>query len=361
LSTIVHFENISKTYDGRSRVVKDLNLKIERGEFFTFLGPSGSGKTTSLMMLAGFEAPTAGEIYLDGRGLSALPPYRRDIGMVFQNYALFPHMTVGENVAFPLRIRKVSKSDIARRVADALDMVQLPSLGGRRPNELSGGQQQRVALARALVFAPKLILLDEPLGALDRQLREDMQIELRSLHARLGLTLMYVTHDQGEALTMSSRIAVFRNGVVEQVATPVELYQRSRNAFVARFVGDNNLVAGVITDRHDGRCKVEVPGVGSISCTVGESVGNFTDVVFSIRPENIRISRPLGTADENAMGATLVEHVFLGEQQKLTFRLADGQTISVKAPVDPENNAYVVGDRLKLYWRPDNCMAFAPE
>ncbi|HWD17469.1 MAG TPA: ATP-binding cassette domain-containing protein, partial [Casimicrobiaceae bacterium] len=198
---IVRFVGIGKTYDGLSRVVEQLDLDVERGEFLTLLGPSGSGKTTTLMMLAGFEAPTEGEILLENKPLSRLPPYRRAIGMVFQNYALFPHMTVAENIAFPLSVRGMPGDEIARRVARALDMVQLPDLRARRPAQLSGGQQQRVAVARALVFEPKLVLMDEPLGALDKQLREQMQLEVRRLHERLGVTMIYVTHDQHEALT----------------------------------------------------------------------------------------------------------------------------------------------------------------
>ena len=203
---IVRFAGIGKTYDGVTRVVDDLNLDVERGEFLTLLGPSGSGKTTTLMMLAGFEAPTSGEILLDGKPLSHKPPHQRDIGMVFQNYALFPHMTVAENIGFPLSVRRMSTADITTRVERALDMVQLGGFGARRPAQLSGGQQQRTAVARALVFEPKLILMDEPLGALDKQLREQMQFEIRHLHQRLGVTMVYVTHDQSEALTMHRRL-----------------------------------------------------------------------------------------------------------------------------------------------------------
>ena len=217
---IVRFVGIGKTYDGVTSVVDNLDLDIERGEFLTLLGPSGSGKTTTLMMLAGFETPTAGEILLDGKPLSRLPPYKREIGMVFQNYALFPHMTLAENIGFPLSVRGVAKDEIARRVDRALDMVQLGGFGSRRPAQLSGGQQQRIAVARALVFEPKLVLMDEPLGALDKQLREQMQLEIRRLHQRLGVTMVYVTHDQAEALTMSDRIAVFHRGKIQQLDRP---------------------------------------------------------------------------------------------------------------------------------------------
>ena len=218
--TIVRLQGIGKTYDGSTRVVDDLDLDIERGEFLTLLGPSGSGKTTTLMMLAGFETPTSGEILLDGKPLAHLPPYKRQIGMVFQNYALFPHMSVAENIAFPLSVRNTGRAEAAGRVERALEMVQLGGFGSRRPAQLSGGQQQRVAVARALVFEPKLVLMDEPLGALDKQLREQMQLEIRRLHQRLGVTMVYVTHDQHEALTMSDRIAVFHRGRIQQLDTP---------------------------------------------------------------------------------------------------------------------------------------------
>ena len=214
---LVRFVGVQKSYDGVQLVVRQLDLDIRRGEFLTLLGPSGSGKTTTLMMLAGFESPTAGEILLDGKPITSTPPHRRNFGMVFQNYALFPHLTVGQNVAYPLTVRKVAKSEQATRVAKALDMVRLKGMSDRFPPQLSGGQQQRVALARALVFEPQLVLMDEPLGALDKQLREHMQIELKELHRQLGVTFVYVTHDQGEALTMRDRVAVFNDGAIQQV------------------------------------------------------------------------------------------------------------------------------------------------
>src|SRR5207247_6575301 len=234
---IVRFVGIGKTYDGVIRVVEALDLDVERGEFLTLLGPSGSGKTTTLMLLAGFETPTAGEILLEGKPLSGAPPYQRNIGMVFQNYALFPHMTIAENIGFPLSVRGVPAADIAKRVDRALGMVQLGGFGKRRPAQLSGGQQQRIAVARALVFEPKLILMDEPLGALDKQLREQMQLEIRRLHQRLGVTMAYVTHDQSEALTMSDRIAVFHRGKIQQLDTPEQMYEYAKNAFVASCIG----------------------------------------------------------------------------------------------------------------------------
>src|SRR5580765_1559824 len=255
---IVRFAGIGKTYDGLTSVVADLDLDIERGEFLTLLGPSGSGKTTTLMMLAGFEAPTAGEILFEGKPLSRVPPHQRNIGMVFQNYALFPHMDVAENIGFPLSVRGVSAADIAARVERALATVQLTGFGRRRPAQLSGGQQQRVAVARALVFEPKLILMDEPLGALDKQLREQMQLEIRQLHRRLGVTMVYVTHDQAEALTMSDRIAVFHRGKIQQLDRPAQLYEAPVNAFVARFIGENNRFDGSLQSVAGDRCSVRI-------------------------------------------------------------------------------------------------------
>ena len=247
-NSFVKFEKIDKSYDGEVLVVKNLNLDIAKGEFVTMLGPSGSGKTTTLMMLAGFETPTNGEIYLDTNPISKIPPYEREIGMVFQNYALFPHMTVQENLAFPLEVRKISKSETQKKVQKALDMVELGNFGTRFPAQLSGGQQQRVALARALVFEPRLVLMDEPLGALDKNLREQMQYEIKHIHDRIGITVVYVTHDQSEALTMSNRIAVFNDGVVQQLSTPDILYEKPENSFVAKFIGENNTLNGVVKE-----------------------------------------------------------------------------------------------------------------
>ena len=260
----VRFDAVQKSYDGESLVIKDLNLDVQRGEFLTLLGPSGSGKTTCLMMLAGFEPATHGEIYLDGRPINAVPPHRRGIGMVFQNYALFPHMTVNENLAFPLQVRRINKNEIESRIKRALDMVRLSGFGARRPGQLSGGQQQRVAVARALVFDPKLVLMDEPLGALDKQLREQMQYEIKHIHDNLEVTVVYVTHDQSEALTMSNRICVFNEGVIEQLASPTDLYERPNNAFVAQFIGENNTLPGQVTSVNGNHCQVQTDGGASV-------------------------------------------------------------------------------------------------
>jgi putative spermidine/putrescine transport system ATP-binding protein len=259
-ASYLRLRNVVKSYDGKSNAVDDISIDIKRGEFITLLGPSGSGKTTTLMMVAGFEQPTSGRIELDGKDLTRQKPYHRNIGVVFQNYALFPHMTVERNVAFPLRMRAAPKQDIARRVGEALALVGLGSFAGRYPSELSGGQQQRVALARGLVFRPDVLLLDEPLGALDKNLREQMQVELKRIHREVGITMVYVTHDQTEAMTMSDRVAVFNHGRLEQVAPPLEVYHHPLTRFVGAFIGDSNFLDG----RIDGDGSVLLDGLGEV-------------------------------------------------------------------------------------------------
>ena len=257
-TAFVRCDSVQKSYDGEELVVRDLNLDIARGEFLTMLGPSGSGKTTCLMMLAGFETATHGSILLDGTPIDNLPPHKRGIGMVFQNYALFPHMTVAENLAFPLEVRKLRRDLIKERVARVLDMVEMGGFDARRPAQLSGGQQQRIAVARALVFEPRLVLMDEPLGALDKQLREQMQYEIKRIHDNLGVTVVYVTHDQSEALTMSDRIAVFNEGIIQQLATPQDLYERPESAFVAQFIGENNRLYGTVLELEGDDCTIRL-------------------------------------------------------------------------------------------------------
>jgi len=259
-ASYLRLRSVVKSYDGRSNAVDDISIDIRRGEFITLLGPSGSGKTTTLMMVAGFEVPTSGTIELDGKDLTRQKPYHRNIGVVFQNYALFPHMTVERNVAFPLRMRGAPRQDIARRVDEALALVGLGSLAARYPSELSGGQQQRVALARGLVFRPDVLLLDEPLGALDKNLREQMQVELKRIHREVGITMVYVTHDQTEAMTMSDRVAVFNHGKLEQVAPPLEVYHHPLTRFVGEFIGDSNFLDG----RIDSAGTIVLEGLGDV-------------------------------------------------------------------------------------------------
>src|SRR6266700_7904588 len=334
---IVRFVGIGKTYDGVTRIVDDLHLDIRRGEFLTLLGPSGSGKTTTLMLLAGFETPTAGEILLEGKPLSRVPPYQRNIGMVFQNYALFPHMTIAENIGFPLSVRGVPAAELSKRVERALDMVQLGGFGQRRPAQLSGGQQQRVAVARALVFEPKLILMDEPLGALDKQLREQMQLEIRQLHQRLGVTMVYVTHDQADALTLSDRIAVFHRGRIEQLDTPERMYEYPQNAFVARVIGENKLLDGTLEAVAGGRCTIRT-GVGDapIDGTLVESVANGGAVTVSLRPERVQIRAAGHTIDGHPgcrLAGSLREIIYLGDHVRARVALTSGEEFMVKRPM----------------------------
>ena len=320
---LVAFRGVKKTYDGKSLVVKHLDLAIERGEFLTLLGPSGSGKTTCLMMLAGFEFPTGGEIRLDGQLLNKVPPHKRNIGMVFQNYALFPHMTVAQNVAYPLSVRGIDSITRAAKVKQALDMVQMGKFADRYPAQLSGGQQQRIALARALVFEPKLVLMDEPLGALDKQLREHMQLELKALHQRLGLTFVYVTHDQSEALTMSDRVAVFDQGVIQQLAVVDELYEYPQNQFVAGFIGDNNRLSGAIAEVDGKHCIIRLPDGSTISGLNVNSAVQGQQVTACMRPERIRLHtlNTLNEAGANSLPATVSDLIYFGDHVRVRCSL----------------------------------------
>jgi len=362
---IVRFVGIGKTYDGVTRIVDALDLDIERGEFLTLLGPSGSGKTTTLMLLAGFETPTAGEILFEGKPLSHVPPYRRNIGMVFQNYALFPHMSVAENIGFPLSVRGMAASDIATRVDRALGMVQLGGFGRRRPTQLSGGQQQRVAVARALVFEPKLILMDEPLGALDKQLREQMQLEIRRLHQRLGVTMAYVTHDQAEALTMSDRIAVFHRGRIQQLDTPQQLYEFPKNAFVARFIGENNRLNGSLEQVAAGRCTIRIAvGDARVDGTLVEALKLGDAVTVSLRPERVQIRAAGHTIDARPgcrMAGTLREIIYLGDHVRARVALAGDEEFMVKRPISEAQDLPRIGAAVDVFWAPEHCRAFALE
>ena len=349
----VEFIGVEKTYDGRTLVVRNLDLAIARGEFLTLLGPSGSGKTTSLTMLAGFETPTRGEIRLEGRSLLRAPPHKRNIGMVFQNYALFPHMTVAENVAFPLSVRRVARGEIGPRVRRALEMVRLEGLGERHPAQLSGGQQQRVALARALVFSPALVLMDEPLGALDKQLREHMQFEIKAIHRQLGVTVVYVTHDQGEALTMSDRIAVFSQGAIQQIGTPTELYDAPASAFVAQFIGENNRLAGVVAAIEGRRCRVRLADGSTISATLGLDLPRGAGCTVSIRPERLH----LGLAAENRLAARLADVTFHGDHVRLRVLLADATELVVKLGPRAAPHPLTPGQTVELGFEARDCRA----
>jgi putative spermidine/putrescine transport system ATP-binding protein len=354
----VEFRNVSKSYDGKQLAVDNLSCRIRRGEFLTFLGPSGSGKTTALMMLAGFETPTSGEILLNGQSLARRPPHRRNMGVVFQNYALFPHMTVAENVRFPLAVRRLATVESRERVAQALELVQLRGLDKRRPAELSGGQQQRVALARALVFNPDVVLMDEPLGALDQRLREQLQLDIKRIQTELGITVVYVTHDQDEALRMSDRIAVFAQGRVLQLSSPRELYEEPASAFVAQFVGQNNQLQGVIVSAEADRCVVRTTH-GVIVRARLAAAGRASDpTLLAIRPECIALGEPRqGT---NVFEAVVKEAAYHGDHMRVQLALNEHESVVAKATQAPAGG-WVVGARTILSWRAESCRAFPAE
>jgi len=351
----VKFEHVEKTYDGAQLVVRDLNIDIARGEFLTLLGPSGSGKTTTLMMLAGFETATAGEIYLDGRPINAIAPEHRNIGMVFQNYALFPHMSVEENVGFSLSVRRVPAAVAKEKISQALAKVGLSGFESRRPAQMSGGQQQRVAVARALVFEPKLVLMDEPLSALDKQLREQLQYEIKRLHEELGITIVYVTHDQTEALAMSDRVAVFHQGRIQQIDTPTALYERPANAFVAQFIGENNSLEGRVISVAGDRCRVQLPdGVQLDAMTVAPlRAGDNTRL--SVRPERVRIN-PTDSMDTQ-VSATVVDVIYLGRYARVRLKTCGLDEFIVTLPNDGRDLALENGARLTLGWSVLDCRA----
>ena len=352
----VQFVDVQKSYDGETLVVKNLNLSVAQGEFVTLLGPSGSGKTTCLMMLAGFETATHGEIILDGNPINNVSPHKRDIGMVFQNYALFPHMTVSENLAFPLRVRKIAAAEVDSRVDKALNMVQLGEFGARLPGQLSGGQQQRVAVARALVFEPKLVLMDEPLGALDKQLREQMQYEIKHIHENLDVTVIYVTHDQGEALTMSNRIAVFNDGIIQQLAPPDDLYEEPENAFVAQFIGENNVIFGTVKQIANGVCDVEVSDGGIVKAKVVNIEGENSRTTLSLRPERVTVSPESGTCS-NIVTAKVEEVIYLGDHVRTRVSLCGQNDFIIKIPNSHGHVNLEYGQEISVGWQHEDCRA----
>ena len=355
----VAFQNVQKSYDGETLVVKDLNLDVEQGEFLTMLGPSGSGKTTCLMMLAGFEPATHGEIFLSGQPINNVPPNRRGIGMVFQNYALFPHMSISENLAFPLQVRNMKRDEVAQRVERALAMVELTGLGGRRPAQLSGGQQQRVALARALVFDPELVLMDEPLGALDKQLREQMQYEIKHIHETLGVTVVYVTHDQSEALTMSNRIAVFNDGVIQQLSSPDDLYERPQNSFVAQFIGENNKLSGKVSEVNGELCSVELTTGETVQAAAINVDGAGKPTMLSLRPERIEIAPEPGSTP-NVLNGKIVELIYLGDHIRTVMQVADTNEFIVKVPNSAGHKILKEGEDVTVGWQAEDCRALDP-
>ena len=356
----VAFEHVQKSYDGVTLVVKDLNLSIAKGEFVTMLGPSGSGKTTCLMMLAGFETATNGRIMLDGVNINETPPHKRGIGMVFQNYALFPRMTVGENLSVPLEVRGMGKSDREAKVKRALDMVQMYAFINRRPAQLSGGQQQRIALARALVFDPSLVLMDEPLGALDKQLREHMQFEIKHLHDSLGITVVYVTHDQGEALTMSDRIAVFNDGRIQQLAPPAELYERPDNSFVAQFIGENNKLLGTIEELSGDKALVRLTTGELIDATPVNVREKGQKTLVSIRPERVEFKPEMMPPGAHTIGAEVLEVIYMGDFLRARLRVAGSDEFVMKMRNTLGQTRLSSGQMIKVGWHPQDARALDP-
>ncbi len=353
----VVFDRVQKSYDGETLCVKDLNLSIGKGEFLTLLGPSGSGKTTCLLMLAGFETATHGEIRLDGKPINNIPPHKRGIGMVFQNYALFPHMTVAENLAFPLQVRGLGQADRESKIRRALDMVQMGEFGGRRPAQLSGGQQQRIALARALVFEPDLVLMDEPLGALDKQLRESLQFEITRLVHDLGITTLYVTHDQTEALTMSDRVAVFDDGVIQQLAPPAELYEKPQNSFVAQFIGENNILDGTVRDISDGVAVVELDSGERIRTVPVNVSGVGARTSVSIRPERVEANPERLGDSAHTIKATVLEFIYMGDTYRTRLRVAGSDDFILKTRNAADQIRMRPGQVVDIGWLPEDCRA----
>nr|WP_231708591.1 ABC transporter ATP-binding protein [Arthrobacter sp. zg-Y20] len=344
---------VTKDYGLAVPAVDDISLTIEPGEFMTFLGPSGSGKTTTLNLIAGFDTLSGGTIALNGTDVGSLPPHKRNLGMLFQNYALFPHMTVAQNVGYPLRERKMAKTDIARRVSEVLNLVQLPGRDGNYPAQLSGGQQQRVALARAIVFQPEALLLDEPLGALDRNLRGTLQEEIRRIHREVGSTFVFVTHDQEEAMNLSDRIALFNNGRIEQVGTPEQLYREPETLFTATFLGDSNVFDlgdkgfGTHAGWEDCRWTVD-------SYTVAGHPGVLSHAAIVVRPEDLFIARdPVSVPPgANAVSATIQDLEYMGSYRTALLHLG-GNGLRGRARIDASESTLTVGDQVTAWWRPE--------
>ncbi|MBI6618009.1 ABC transporter ATP-binding protein [Pseudomonas corrugata] len=347
--TLVSLRNLNKHY-GDFAAVDDISLEIQDGEFLTFLGSSGSGKSTTLSMLAGFETPSSGEILVDGKSLVNVPPHKRDIGMVFQRYSLFPHLSVRDNIAFPLAIRKLASTERERRVDAMLKLVQLGEFAHRRPSQLSGGQQQRVAIARALVYEPRILLMDEPLGALDKKLREDLQDELRQLHRRLGITIVYVTHDQEEAMRLSQRIAIFSHGKIVGLGSGYDLYQNPPNAFVASFLGNSNF----LKLKAQGNAAATFEGQ-SLSIRLTAGLQSEQDVLLMVRPEKAlalsveQATQDLLPAGWNEVSAKVVEVLFLGESQTCSVVTSGGTAMTVKA-LSAAGMPLKAGDPVRVRW-----------
>ena len=351
--SIITIRNVTKEFPG-VKAVDDANIEIAPNEFFALLGPSGCGKTTLLRMIAGFETPSSGQILIDGEDVSHVPPNHRPVNMVFQSYAVFPHMTVAQNVGYGLRIGRVPNEEITSRVAEALDMVRLGEFGARRPDQLSGGQRQRVALARALVKRPKVLLLDEPMSALDAKLREQMQIELSRLQQEVGITFVIVTHDQDEALSMADRIAVMDGGRVQQIATPEELYERPKSRFVADFIGKVNLFSGQVTGADAAGVRVEIEQVGAM--TIPHDTEATGSVTVAVRPEKIRLRNT--QPQETALSGTITDWAYYGDSSHMFVQTQSGLRVSVTLQNETRRtvDAVDIGDQVWLSWSPDDAL-----
>ncbi len=348
-----------KSYDGPN-VVEDVNFAVRQGEFLTLLGPSGSGKTTTMMMVAGFERPTKGEILVDGKSVLGMPAKNRNLGIVFQSYALFPHMTIVDNVAFALMLRGIDKKERRRQAGEMLERVGLGGFGDRKPGQLSGGQQQRVAVARALVFEPEALLFDEPLGALDKRLRDQLQIEIKEIHVRMNISVLYVTHDQSEAMMMSDRIAVMRDGRIEQLDTPANLYSHPATAFIATFLGETNLLPCTVTERTGEDANITLDdGTRSVAHLGRSALNHDGPCVISVRPERVRII-PDDRASEAITSGTLRDHTFLGATHRMTVD-ALGQTMQLTLPDSAELPPVRPGDTVKLGWSRADAQILAAE
>lgn len=342
----IKLERLVKKY-GDQRVVNEVSLLVTRGEFVTLLGPSGSGKTTTLMMIAGFVEPDEGDVYIGGTRITEIPAHRRGIGMVFQHYALFPHMTIFDNVAYPLRMRRIPKKEIRKRVQSALELVQLPDVGARHPRQLSGGQQQRIAVARALVYEPDVLLMDEPLGALDRKLREQMQFELRTLQKSLGITTLYVTHDQQEAMSLSDRVVVMQEGRIEQIGPSDDLYENPRTHFVASFIGESNCLDGRLKKADESWAFITANGL-SLPVAPQRDEPSPTQARFIIRPESIQWAD--FSLTEISTAAVIESATYLGERIRYSVSLADGTRLIVTHPNLKSIHRYKIGESVRIGW-----------
>jgi len=349
-SSIVSLKNVEKWF-GENHVVKNMNLEIQEGEFLTLLGPSGCGKTTTLRMIAGFEDASSGTIEVQGVRVEEMEPFQRDVNTVFQNYSLFPHMTVFENVAYGPSIKKVPKEQIKKSVSEMLELVQMSGYESRKPDELSGGQKQRVAIARALINQPRVLLLDEPLGALDMKLRRQMQIELKRLQKKLGITFVYVTHDQEEAMTMSDRIAVMSDGLILQIDNPVEIYEKPKSRFVADFIGESNIFDGKIKTMEDGILHAECKQGDCLLYGKGFEAGE--DIFISVRPEYLMLSKE--EQEGFSLKAKIIDYVFMGTLVKAILLTEDGKEI--KYSRFEKNQSLDIGDEVYLYWDYDKGVA----